>query len=508
MSWNDSKGRRMVAVLLTALTAVTLAAKPAHAGSSKFNPVSDPGSMYNTTVMTGARDFWKAGYTGTGVDVALIDSGIAPVDGLNNAAKVVNGPDLSFESQYSNLRYLDTYGHGTHMAGIIGGRDSGVTSYATDTTHFLGMAPDSRILSLKVADAHGAVDVTQMLAAIDWVVQHRNDNGMNIRVLNLSFGTDGGNNLGYPGSPLAYAAEVAWRKGIVVVIAAGNDGFTSGRLNDPAYDPYVIAVGAQDTKGTVSTTDDTVASFSNKGSGNRYPDLIAPGSHIQSLRDPNSFIDATYSGGRIDSRFFRGSGTSQATAVVSGAAALILQQHPDYTPDQVKALLMATATPIAGMSSQYYGAGMLNLSAALNAPAVPSFTQPWNYSHGTATLAETRGDVILSANGSPLTCECDIFGLPFSTNLWAPASLNELSWVGGSWMGVPYTGNSWTVNALGQTSYSGTVWSRNSWSGLAWTSIDFSRNSWSRNSWSSSSWKSEDLSAGWSRNSWSTAAYN
>jgi serine protease AprX len=497
---------------VTALIAVTMTGKPAHAGSSgssgssKYNPVSDPGSMYNTTIMTGAREYWKAGYTGMGVDVALIDTGIAPVTGLEDPAKVVNGPDLSFESQHANLRYLDTYGHGTHMAGIIGGRDPNATPYSTDTTHFLGMAPDSRILSLKVGDAHGAADVTQMLAAIDWVVQHRNDNGTNVRVLNLSFGTDGGNNLGYPGSPLAYAVEQAWLKGIVVVIAGGNDGFTSGRLNDPAYDPYVIAVGAQDTKGTVGTADDTVASFSNKGSGNRYPDVIAPGKSIQSLRDPNSFIDATYSSGRIDTRFFRGSGTSQATAVVSGAAALILQQHPEYTPDQVKALLMSTATPISGMSSQYYGAGMLNLKDALGAPA-PSATQTWKYSHGTATLAETRGDVVLSANGSRLTCECDIFGLPFSTNLWALASGYETSWVGGTWMGVPYTGSGWVVNGVGQTSWSTIEWTRNSWSGLAWSSIDFNRNSWSRNSWSSSSWKTEDLSGGWARNSWSTAAY-
>jgi serine protease AprX len=228
---------------------------------------------------------------------------------------------------------------------------------------------------------------------------------------------------------------------------------------------------------------------------------------MQSLRDPNSYIDSTYPGARIGSRFFRGSGTSQATAVVSGAAALILQQHPEYTPDQVKALLMSTATPIPGMSSQYYGAGKLNLAAALKA-AAPSATQTWMYSHGTGTLGETRGDVVVSVNGTPLTCECDIFGQPFSTNLWAPASLGGTSWSGGSWMGVPYTGTGWVVSASGQTSYAGTTWTRNSWSGLAWSSIDFSRNSWSRNSWSSSSWTSQDLSAGWSRNSWSTAAYN
>ncbi|HXJ63060.1 MAG TPA: S8 family serine peptidase, partial [Actinomycetota bacterium] len=157
-----------------------------------FDPLTDMGSMYNIDRITGATTYWSNGFTGQGIGVALIDSGVAPVDGLTAPGKVINGPDLSFESQASNLAYLDTFGHGTHMAGIIAGRSGVATSgaYVNDTTHFLGMAPDAHIVSVKVADAHGATDVSQVIAAIDWVVQHRNDPGVNIRVLNLSYGTN------------------------------------------------------------------------------------------------------------------------------------------------------------------------------------------------------------------------------------------------------------------------------------------------------------------------------
>lgn len=167
------------------------------------------GSMYWVAqAATGAASFWDDGYIGTGIDVAVIDSGVVPVNGLTYPGKVINGPDLSFESQAENLIYQDTFGHGTHMAGMIAGHDDRASEVKRgNTAHFLGMAPGARIVNVKVADSAGAVDVTQMIAAIDWVVQHRNDNGMNIRVLNLSYGTDGFQN--YAIDPLTDAVERA-----------------------------------------------------------------------------------------------------------------------------------------------------------------------------------------------------------------------------------------------------------------------------------------------------------
>ena len=124
--------------------------------------------------------------------------------------------------------------------------------------------PTRRIINVKVGDSEGATDVSQVIAAIDWVVQHRNDAGLNIRVLNISYGTD--STQPYDVDPLAFAAEQAVRAGIVVVAATGNAGFSkAGTLANPAYDPFTLAVGASDSNGTLSTNDDVVAPFSSVG---------------------------------------------------------------------------------------------------------------------------------------------------------------------------------------------------------------------------------------------------
>jgi subtilisin family serine protease len=169
------------------------------------------GSMRLVTESTGARAYWEAGFAGKGVDIAIIDSGIAPVDGLSAPGKVIFGPDLSFESQDEATRYLDTNGHGTHLAGIVAGRDAAASGdYSADVSNFLGMAPDARVISLKVADSHGRNDVSQVIAAIDWVVQHKNDAGLNIRVLLIAYGTD--SQAGWQHDPLVFAAEQAWQQ--------------------------------------------------------------------------------------------------------------------------------------------------------------------------------------------------------------------------------------------------------------------------------------------------------
>ena len=163
-------------------------------------------------------------------------------------------------------------------------------------------------------------------------------------MLNLSYGTDGVQD--YLVDPLTHAVENAWRAGIVVVVSGGNDGFGSGKLNNPAYDPHVIAVGAADTRGTVATADDLVPDFSSRGDASRRVDVVAPGRSIASLREPGSYLDAVHPAARYGDRLFKGSGSSQAAAVVSGAVALLLDQRPGLTPDQVKALLRETAAPL------------------------------------------------------------------------------------------------------------------------------------------------------------------
>jgi serine protease AprX len=371
-----------------------------------YDGATHPGSLFTARNAIRAHETWHDGYTGKGVDVALIDSGVVPVEGLTYPGKVVNGPDLSFESGSEPHRYLDTFGHGTHMAGIIAGRDAAVRETGKrskdDHDNFQGIAPDARILNVKVAASDGATDVSQVIAAIDWIVQHRNDAGMNIRVLNLSFGTDGTQS--YMVDPLTYAAEVAWHKGIVVVVAAGNSQFGNSQLNNPAYDPYVIAVGAADTKGTPwDVSDDSVPEWSARGTALRGPDVVAPGKSVVSLRAPGSHIDANHPEGRVNSRLFKGSGTSQAAAVVSGAAAILLQHRPSLTPDQVKGLFTSTATKLPNADAQGQGAGLVNVRAAQKSWAAPT-VQTWPRATGVGSLEKARGSVHLVMKGPDTAC--------------------------------------------------------------------------------------------------------
>ena len=483
---------------------------PMHAlsDSSTYTTTSDVASLYNTAGMIGARNMWSKGFTGSGVDIALIDTGIAPVEGLKTTGKVVNGPDISFDSQHSNLIYLDGYGHGTHMAGIIAGRDGTAVagSYATDTASFLGIAPDARLVSVKVGDHTGATDVSQVIAGIDWVVQHQHDNGLNIRLINLSFGTD--SRQSYLKDPLAFAAEVAWRAGITVVVSAGNDGQTATGLADPAFDPTLLAIGAVDTNNSLLRSAHTVAAFSDYGSKSRSPDVVAPGVHIASLRVPGSYIDSQFNPVVVGQRFMRGSGTSQAAAVTTGAAALLLQQHRNATPDQLKALLMSSAWQLHDVSDTSQGSGEIDLKAAHSAE-LSDDTQHFAPSTGTGSLELARGTHHLTSDGVTLTGEKDIFGATFDTtkmarleaahSAWTGGIFNGNSWSGNSWSGNSWSGNSWSGNSWSGNSWSGNSWSGNSWSGNSWSGNSWSGNSWSGNSWSGNSWSGNS----WSGNSWS-----
>ena len=201
------------------------------------------------------------------------------------------------------------------------------------------MAPDAKLLNMKVGAADGGADVSQVIAALDWVVEHRKDHGMNVRVVNLAYGTESAQP--WQVDPLARAVENAWNAGLVVVTAAGNDGLDAPSLLMPAVDPHVLAVGAVDNVGTPTTADDVVADFTSGGNETRRPDVLAPGKSVVSLRVPGSYVDDQHPEGLVtgddSERFFRGSGTSQATAVVSGEVALLLSARPSLTPDQVKA---------------------------------------------------------------------------------------------------------------------------------------------------------------------------
>jgi serine protease AprX len=474
-----------------------------------YDPTADTGSLLDVATMIGATDAYKAGWTGKGVDVALIDTGVAPVKGLTSG-NVVNGPDLSFDSQHADVRYLDSFGHGTHMASIIAGRDQkeDPAEYAKPD-RFHGIAPDARIISLKVGASDGAADVSQVIAAIDWVATHAHDNGLNIRVLNLSYGTDATQD--YHLDPLAYAAQSAWRKGVLVVVAGGNDGTANVDLANPAADGNLLAVGAEDPVGTPDVLDDTVPAFSNRGTSKRHVDIVAPGVHILGLRVPNGLIDQTYPTARVGTRFFRGSGTSQATAVVSGAAALLFQRYPDLSPQQAKMILGYGATWLAKGTTTNAGAGIVNITKAMSLAGnaltrALAKTTTATFGTGQGTLELARGTSHVAAEGITLTGEKDIFGAAFTPAVWAPKSLAGTAWApdgtwnGNGWTGAGFdtTGQNWTGRTWVTNSWTGTRWSSRTWVGRTWVTSSWDSSRWASDTWAASRW----VTTGWSSSTW------
>ena len=479
--------------------------KKASKGPGAWDASADAGSMYNLTKVIGAQDSWASDVTGKDVTVALVDTGVVPVPGLQKDDKVIDGPDLSFESQSAGTRYLDGYGHGTHMAGIIAGKDDGLDPKHPSSTLFAGVAPDAKLLNMKVATGDGGADVSQIIAAIDWVVAHRDDAGMHVRVLSLSYGTE--STQSWQVDPLAKAVENAWNHGILVVASAGNGGLDEDHLVMPAADPHVLAVGAVDNSGTEPTGDDVVADFTNGGNAQRRPDVLAPGKSVVSLRDPGSYVDQLHPEGLVPQdpaqRFFRGSGTSQAAAVVAGEAALLFSAEPKLTPDQVKSLLTATARPLS-TPNPAQGAGVTAVGRAValvkakQVPVVSASAGP--SSTGLGSLEASRGGehVVDPETGDPLIGEVDALGSTWNPAPWVRAQASDSAWVKGAWNGRTWTGTKWDKRQLQAVQWTGASWSGKAWASHAWSTDDFQARSWRGDSWKARSWREES----WAARSW------
>ena len=469
--------------------------------------------MYSLTARAGIQAAWNKRVidkevTGKDITVAVIDTGVAPVAGLDGNEKIVNGPDLSFDGQTAGSRYLDGFGHGSHMAGIIAGKDDKYDTKHPNAAQFAGVAPDAKLLNMKVGAADGGADVSQVIAALDWVVEHRKDHGMNVRVVNLAYGTESAQP--WQVDPLARAVENAWNAGLVVVTAAGNDGLDAPSLLMPAVDPHVLAVGAVDDVGTPTTADDVVADFTSGGNDTRRPDVLAPGKSVVSLRVPGSYVDEQHPEGLVtgddSERFFRGSGTSQATAVVSGEVALLLSARPSLTPDQVKAILMSTADPLTASPDPAMGAGVTDLPAALTA-AVPSTTAAAELpdSTGTGSLEASRGGehVVDPISGDVLSGEVVAIGSPWDGAAWAAASTKGTSWSGGAWNGDVWTGKGWDKDEWRAAGWTGTSWSGVAWSKHSWPEAQWEARGWRGKGWEARGWRGEDWKArGWREESW------
>jgi serine protease AprX len=349
-------------------------------------------SLDYTSDAVNAPYAWNSGLDGTGIGIAVIDSGIYP------------HPDLTSASGQSRIVYRksfiaggvnnDDYGHGTHVAGIAAG--NGSASNVPGTLHLLkGIAPNANLLDLRVLDLNGSSTDSIVIAAIQQAVQLKNQ--YNVRVINLSVGRQIFEGCGQ--DPLCQAVEAAWKNGIVVVTAAGNLGRNGyATITSPGNSPHAITVGCMKTLETYPRSDDQIASYSSKGPTwmdlTLKPDVVAPGNLVVSLLAPGSTLAAEFPtnvippsyyqpGSTGPAEYFQLSGTSMATPVVSGAAALMLQANPNLSPDTIKARLMKTAgknfplysiatDPTTGQTfvDTYdiftVGAGYLDIQAALN----------------------------------------------------------------------------------------------------------------------------------------------
>ena len=435
---------------------------------------------------------WQSNYTGAGIGVALIDSGVNTHPDLFTTDLLPTSRVVYSQSFVpGDSSTADAYGHGTHIAGLIAGNGISSTGPLFSET-FKGIAPRANIVNLRVLDGNGSATDSTVIAAINQAINLKSK--YNIRVINLSLGR--GVFESYKQDPLCHAVEQAWKNGIVVVVAAGNNGRyvpTSGygTVTSPGNDPYVLTIGSMKPMGTPERTDDLIASYSSKGPTMLdhivKPDLVAPGNLLVSTETSNTALYNTetsnqipyssyiYGGSSSPSKtYFELSGTSMATGVVSGAVADLLQAHPTLTADQVKARLMKTASksfptsssvydPTSGITytSQYdiftVGAGYVDLAAAMASTELSSGTAM----SPTAVYNSNTGNVTLTSASSA------VWG---SSQAWSgPAVWGSTQFVGGS--AIMWGANSTSGSAImwGATDLSGSaiMWGASNSSGFS-----------------------------------------
>ena len=418
--------------------------------NGKVSPAAvtiDPAALltsFNDSVQ--APGAWKKPYTGKGVGVAVIDTGIAGdlADFRSSQANAASRVIVSAVTNPYAKTATDTYGHGTHVAGIIAG--NATNRPASDPLYgdYAGVAPEANLISVKTADEKGEATLLDVIYGLQFAVDFKDT--YNIRVANLSLESDQAQS--YKIDPLDAAVESAWLKGIVVVAAVGNRGDSGDAVRyAPGNDPYAISVGAVDDQGTKNTTDDALADWSSRGTtqdGFQKPEVVAPGAHIVSNLAPKSAFASMCPSCIVSGQYIRAGGTSMSAPMVAGAAAVMLEAYPAMTPDQVKGALVATArnTLNGGLEVSVASLVQTNVSiAAVNVGLVPN-------------------EIVDPSSG-----EIDYTRSRWSRSRWS--------------------------SAMGTLRSS---WSRSSWScncsKTASGAIDPTRSSWSRSSWSSTTdWK-------------------
>jgi serine protease AprX len=483
-----------------------------------------------------ATKLWNSGYKGQGVTIALLDTGVYaahPDLQGQGGSRVVHCEDFSHE-RGTAAECQDTFGHGTFMAGLMAGNG------ASSKGKYSGTAPAAKIVSVKVAGFDGSTDISQILAGIQWIVAHRDTYGDGseppIRVLNLSLGSDSGQD--YRLSPLNFAVERAWQAGIVTVVSAGNSGDPERTIHKPADDPYVVTVGASNDEGTRTLSDDRIPVFSSRGrtkpssyplDGIVKPDVVAPGVKTISLRSPGSAIDQKYGDtARVKSEYFRGTGTSMATAVTSGAVALILQRAPGLVPDQVKFRLMDTARQIVDTDPKAAGKGVIDAFRAATSTSTNLANQGIEPATGLGLLeldrgslhvdvkvalppgrlaltgefvAQTDPSIINPLNPASLVPWLDV---NYTLTGWDPASWDDTTWATEQWLPTVWQGDQaplgWepTVDVgVNGTQWRGTQWRNEDWDGTQWRGTQWRYTDFDGTQWRATTWQSKWYAVAW-----------
>jgi serine protease AprX len=382
--------------------------------------------------------------------IAIVDSGVdaGRTDFGNRVIRQVSLTSVAPNSPG------DGRGHGTMVASIAAG---GAVDYA-------GAAPTAKIVSLDVTNDLGTGLTSDVIAAADWILQNKNQYG--IRVANFSL--HGGQRSSFRFDPLDKAVERLWFSGVVVVTAAGNYGAQeSGVLYAPANDPFVITVGAMDVRGSTSANDDVSAPWSAFGStldGFAKPELSAPGRYLVGAVSPTATMATERPDRIVEPGYMLMSGTSFAAPVVSGAAALLLAEHPTWTPDQVKGALMlkARATPLS--TSGASGVGEVDASAASKVLIPPN------------PNASLNQFVIPDPSGGPVRV--------FDEARWTSAAQANSTWDAATWTSATWTSATWTS----------ATWTSASWEAATWTSATWTSATWTSATWTSATWTSGDVS--------------
>ena len=358
----------------------------------------------------------------------------------------------------------DGYGHGTFVSSIAAG----------NAPLYAGAAPKASILSLDVMDDQGAATVSDVIKAADWILANKAQ--YNIKVANFSLHAV--NKASVMFDPLDAAVEKLWLNGVTVVAAAGNYGSTSGPSGvqfAPGNDPFVITVGATDIGTSLGSSDDVAAPFSAWGytpDGFAKPEIAAPGRYLIGAVPAGSTLTKLKPANVTDAvnGYMMLSGTSFAAPIVSAAAAELLAQHPEWTPDQVKGALMLTATSEPNAVPGSLGVGDVNIAAARHY-AKPNATPP-NPNAGIDQFLQTASDGTKAFNASA----------------WQQAALSNKAWDAAAWSDAAWSDAAWSDAAWSDAAWADAAWSDAAWASVAWGTAAWSDAAWSDAAWSDAAW--------------------